>query len=450
LRCGLGDARVRAWAVGVSRAQWRELRPLALRLAGMQGSDVVLAALQLHLQQRRRIGTRAPVPWTIDQAVAALTHRRGSATLWGVMRLLQAAQPGAGRIGSDAPFETDPVRLNQGLILGFTGLEVADVRPPGGTRRTEPMAPSVLTGAAPRSPSGDRPRRVTVVQNAVGLLGPNGPMPLVWTHYVRSLPNTRSVRARDSFLAFLNVLQRRQLTLLYRAWSDARPETAFDVVGEARVRHPVADRLRALAGLAHAGLDAADSVPHDFKLAFASAFARRVRSPVALQAMLAQFLGEPVRIEEFSARWLDIPTDQQSRLGWRFATLGADAVAGHRTWDCSTCFDVVIGPLSATRYRSLLPGTPGWTEVQDLVALYSGPEWSWRVRLTLQAGEVPAGRLGDAGCRLGWTSWLARHPTMGDAEDLAIASGPPFRAPGASADSAPPAVLVTADSEAAA
>lgn len=392
----------------------------------MQGSDVVLSALQLHLQQRRSLRTRKPVPWTAEHAVAALANRKDAATLWGVLRLLQAAHPSASRIGSGAPMETDPVRLSQGLVLGFTGLEVADVRLVAVTQRADGGAANVLSGTGQRSDPAMRPRRVAVVQNAVGLLGPNGPMPLVWTQHVRSMPNTRSVRARDSFLAFLNVLQRRHLTLLYRAWSDARPETAFDVVADSRAQHPISDRLRALAGLAHAELDTADSVPHDFKLAFASTFARRVRSPVALQAMLAQFLGEPVRVEEFSARWLDIPTDQQSRLGRRFATLGDDAVAGRRTWDCSTRFDIVIGPLSAPRYRALLPGTPGWAQVQDLVALYSGPEWNWRVRLSLLADEVPALRLSDTEGRLGWNTWLARPAAMGVAEDLAVASGPPF------------------------
>jgi len=393
----------------------------------MPAAATVLEALQEHLKHRRRLGTRRPVPWTPDRAIAALADRKGTAKLWGVLRLLQATSPSASRIGSGAPMETDPVRLGQGLVLGFTGQEIADIRLAQGARRADNAA-NVLSGANPRRLPEHRQRRVAVVQNAVGLLGPNGPMPMVWTQHVLSLPNTRSVRARDSFLAFLNVLQRRQLSLLYRAWSDARPETAFDVIGDERAQHPISDRLRALAGLAHAHLDTADSLPHDFKLAFASTLALRVRSPLALQTMLSQFLGETVRIEEFSARWLDIPDDQQSRLGWRFATLGADAVAGRRTWDCSTRFDILIGPMSAPRYRSLLPGTPGWRQLQDLVALYCGPEWTWRVRLLLDADQVPACRLAGADSRLGLSTWLARPASMGVAADLTLSSAPPFEA----------------------
>lgn len=424
---------------------------MAWRLARMPGGDLVLQALQLHLQHRRRLVSRPPVPWTSDQAVAALADRKGTATLWGVLRLLQASNPASRRIGSGEPFETDPVRLNQGLVLGFAGLEVADVRQGAVPRRSELAAANVLTGAAPRGQAAVPSRRVTVVQNAVGLLGPNGPMPLVWTEHVRSMLNTRAVRARDSFMAFLNVLQRRQLSFLYRAWSDARPETAFDVVADSRAQHPISDRLRALAGLAHADLDTADSLPHDVKLAFASTLARRVRSPLALQTMLSQFLGEAVRIDEFSARWLDIPVDQQTRLAWRFAVLGEDAVAGRRTWDCSTRFDVVIGPLSAPRYRALLPGTPGWRQVQDLVSLYAGPEWNWRVRLSLQADQVTSCRLGEPACQLGWSSWLARPAASGVAEDLAIASGPSLdtRAPiRTSADAMPDAAVAAAHSAA--
>lgn len=423
-RLWLGEAKARALAAGLSRAQWRLLRPAARRVAGMQGGELVLQALQLHLRQRRRLATRAPVPWTPESAVAALAERKGGASIWGVLRLLQAARRDASSLGSGATPETDAVRVGQGLVLGFAGLEVADIRLPAAVHRSGSATANVLTGPAPRGMEGTRPRRVTVVQNAVGLLGPNGPMPLAWTQHARSLPNTRSVRARDSFLAFLNVLQRRHLALLYRAWGDARPETAFDMVGLTRLQHPVADRLRALAGVAHADLDSADSVPDDIKLAYASTLARRVRSPVALQAMLSQFLGDPVRVEEFSARWLPIPTDQQSRLGWQFSGLGNGAVAGERTWDCSTRFDLIIGPMSARRYRELLPGTQGWAQLQDLLSLYCGPEWSWRIRLTLRADEVPVCRLAQPGCQLGWSSWLARPAHFGPASDLALASGP--------------------------
>lgn len=403
----------------LTRRDWRRLRKLLAR-PDLPG---ILEALRNEMQRRQRIGARPPVPWTQAAALKALATQQDRASLFGAIRLLQAAAPGSESLGYAIAPDQEPVRIDQALLLGFAGREVEAVAAP-------------LSGRTPGTGWTGRP---VLTQNAVGLLGPNGPMPAAWSHQVRGLPSGGKVQARQSFLGFLNLVQRRQLSLLYRAWSDALPVTAWDT-GGAR-QHPIEQRLSALAGLAHAQLETQDAVPAGFKKAFAVTLRRQVRSPGPLAAMLSKYLGHEVSVREFSARWLEIPAEERTRLGVRCTRLGVwsekvadplspepvwrhsageEAVLGQRTWDCSTRFDLIVGPVDLSTYMQLLPGRPLHEELRDLVALYMGPEWDWRLIPVLKAEQVPRGDLGRPPAHLGWTQWLGRRQAGLPADDLEL------------------------------
>jgi len=361
-------------------------------LAGAEHGGAFLRVLAAELARRRAVRFALPEAWTPEAAIAHLAAHPHEASVFGALRLLQGAQPRKAALGSSRRAEDDPVRIDQTLLLGFAPSEVDDVR----------------AGAS-------RPR---LRQSAFGLLGPNGALPQRWTDLAHDLVNDEHRSHRDeSFHAWIDVLQRRQAALLYRAWSEARPETGSDAPGQA---HPVADRLRALAGAALDGLRDRDAIPDDFKMAFAAVLSRRVRSAPPLAAMLASFFDAPVRIEEFAAHWLEIPPGQRTTLGGRFRTLGADAVLGARTWDSTVRFRVVVGPLPLARYRRFLPPGEDHARLRDLVGLYVGGEHEWELVPVLARAEVPYGWLGNAGLQLGWTSWLGVRFGETDARDLAL------------------------------
>ena len=410
-------ARLRHWlaqpgaarlAKGFARAQWRPLRLLLAPLLARGDIAAVLQALTVALQARRSSVAAAPPPvaWTLPEALAALQTSDADIQLFGALRLLQAAQPDKQRLGYATNPDREAVRIDQALLTGFAPREVMHM-------------------ALPRA--GQTAARASISQNAVGLLGPNGPLPYTWTQHALDLQAKAThvpADQRQSFVAFLNVVQRRQLALLYRAWSDAQAVVALDTSADPDASHPISDRLRALAGLAHAPLLARDEIPAGFKLAFAAALSRRVHSPGPLADLLARYFDAPVRIDEFAARWLPIPSAQQSRLGAAFAVLGHDAVAGARVWDCSTRFRVTVGPLSLARYQGFLPGGLPLRQLRDLVALYAGPEWEWEFCPVLRANEVPRACLGATGLQLGWTSWLGQRPAPMDAQDLRLTLTP--------------------------
>ena len=364
-------------------------------VAGGADGAALLSALAQAIDARRDVGTGEPEPWDVASALAQLNDHPEFVTLLGSLRLLQGAQPGKARIGYARTADEQTARIDQALHLDFAAREVTDI-----------------TSAAGRT---------IVTQTALGLLGPNGALPFRWTEHAHDLAHNEYRSQRDhSFHALINVVQRRQIELFYRAWSDTQATTGADRPHE---RHPLADRLRALSGVLLDGLRERDAVPEAFKMAFAAALSRTVRSPQPLANLLAHFFEAPVHIEEFVARWLEIPEDQRTRIGHSFNILGQDAVAGSRVWDATTRFRIVIGPVDHAQYASFLPHGEAYAQLRDLVSLYAGVEFDWELVPILQRGDVPLSWLGNS-VLLGWTSWLGVRVNDTNASDLALAMHP--------------------------
>lgn len=377
---------------------------LAVRDLATQGwGQAFLGALQSEMS--RRVATRVPAPaeaWGEATAIHYLSAQPPHLSLFGALRLMEGACRERQRLGYSRRLDEDPIRIDQALLMGFAASEVEAVGQPAG---------------------GGQP---WIRQAAVGLLGPNGVLPLVWTEFAHDLMHAayRS-RSDPSFLAWINLLQRRHLALLYRAWADAQA-----VIGAERPQHahPLGDRLVALGGFALPQLAERDRVPPPFKKAFAATLARQVRSPVHLEAALARFFGARVRVREFAARWIEIPEGQQTCLGVQFHRLGQDAIAGARVWDCTSRFRIYAGPIGLAQYRAFLPSGPAYAQLRDLVSLYAGPEYEWELIPILAHEEVPLSWLGNAGLLLGWSSWLGVRYDDDDAADLNLHMAPWFGA----------------------
>ena len=369
-------------------------------VVGAAHGDAVLDALSVEMTRRRELPDAPPEAWTLPEALDELAAHPHRVSLFGAIRLLQGAQPDKSALGYSRRAEDDAVRIDQTLLLGFAASEVDAVTP------------------SPQDPQG-RPR---LRQSAIGLLGPNGALPFRWTEHAHDLVNTEYRSQRDvSFHAWLNVVQRRQVALLYRAWSDAQAVTGADRPGQA---HPIADRLRALGGVLLRGLRDRDGIDDGFKMAFAATLSRRVRNPGPLASMLASYFDIPARIEEHAAHWLEIPVDQRSALGVRFTTLGDDAIAGSRVWDSSTRFRIIVGPLTLEAYRRFLPNGASYAQLRDMVSLYVGAEYEWELVPVLERHEVPYSWAGNPGLLLGWSSWLGVRYDDVDARDLVLPMTP--------------------------
>ncbi len=307
--------------------------------------------------------------------------------------LMRRLEDGNRRFGHvDGPTR-EPARLGQEPRLGPAAREVAAWQPADGSR----------------------PARIAL--EITGLFGPEGPMPL---HLSRRIMERMSERwfggdsmaepgADRSFLEFCNLLQHRMMALYYRAFAEAQPAVAADHDGAGRV----AAMLAALSGSGLPGIAAALDDPA-LVLRHATALASEIRSPERLEAVLADLLGAPVRLREFTPHWQPIPAPLASRLGLTHATLGRGAMLGPRVYQPQARAELVVGPLTLPQYTALMQEGPARAGLRRLLRFVMGEEIGFDLCLVLAAEAEPPPALGHA-VTLGRIGWLGGG---GDRDDL--------------------------------
>lgn len=337
-----------------------------------------------------------------EKYLTALAAQPWATDFFACVRRIESLFPELPRVGTSNRSSEDPVRFSQEPSLAF--------------------APSTVWEY--RDPNAKSPARLFV--NFMGMLGPHGPLPLHLTEYARE---RERIHKDPTFARFLDVFNHRMLSLFYRAWAVNRMPPSYDRAAFARddIR---ADRysfyIGSLIGLGMESLRGRDALEDRAKLHYAGRLMPMSKSAEGLRAVIEQYTGARVEIEEFVGRWLDLPRQYHCRIGNHAerasCTLGGDhggAVAGERVWDCQSTFGLRLGPMTLERYLRLLPGTPSHARLSAWIRNYIGEEFSWRAVLVLGAKEVPRTQLGS-GSRLGWTSWVRTGEEGNDRADVTL------------------------------
>ena len=313
-------------------------------------------------------------------------------------RMLALLEGNGKRFGRSGGPENEPARLGQSPRMAFAAQDVASISRPSEVKPVPHIAVNVL-----------------------GLLGPEGPMPLHITRWIMERLSNRWFAGDDagaladtSFLDLINMLQHRMLAFYWRAWADARPEIhlAHDDGGR------VTAMLRAFAGLGLPGSLTPDTRLNDAKLRHATSLVQDRHSPERLTAFLESVVNAPVELDEYIGVWIDIPEPLQTRLGHGYAKLGTEAVLGARSFDRLSRAGLRVGPLSLEQFTAFLDDPALWDRLCHAAIFASGRELEFNLRLVLRADEVPEARLGV--CQLGRTTWLHPDPDK-DADDLCVA-----------------------------
>lgn len=309
------------------------------------------------------------------------------------VRLIECAHPEKPRIGHGQRPVDDPVRFRSPARMDFA---------PAGIESYEP---------------GGNGKPAALAIRFFGLVGPNAPLPLHLTEYVRDRQRNHGDNA---LTAFLDIFHHRLTSFFYRAWASGKPTVDFD----RRSDEGFARFVASLAGFGMPSLRDRDAMPDRAKLHFAAFLGAQSRHADGLRRILEGLLKLPVSIIEFVGTWLTLPAEDLTRLGGsgeppRQAVLGRTAIVGGRIWSRQNKFRVRLGPLALEAYLRMLPGEGNLAVLVAAVRNYVGDALDWDVNLVLRAEEVPPLQLG-ASARLGWTTWLNRSPGSPDATDLAL------------------------------
>jgi type VI secretion system protein ImpH len=240
--------------------------------------------------------------------------------------------------------------------------------------------------------------------NFMGLIGPQGALPLAYSDIVLDRLRARDTTMRD----FFDIFNHRMISLFAQAFEKYR----FSIAYERGERDRFSKDVLALIGLGSPGLQNRQEVDDDSLLFYSGLLAMHARSAEGLRQFLMDYFGVPVDVEQFVGAWYPVESDAQCALGEEAGfsdQLGFGAVVGDEIWDQQSRIRIQVGPLTLSQYNDFLPGREAWRRLRALTAFYVGEEFDVEAQLILKRNEVPACELkpaGEEGPQLGWTTWV--------------------------------------------
>ncbi|KWA70835.1 type VI secretion protein [Burkholderia ubonensis] len=303
--------------------------------------------------------------------------------------------------------QAEPWRFGFLSLLRRVGANVA-IDPVGTARR--PQAEPFRLGQqpslafAPReiaSATQDSAGRLQVRLFGLGMLGPNGPLPI----HVTEMAKDRADSRRDTTTGdFFDIFHHRFFTLFYRAWASAQATAGLDRPNDERFSFYVAS----LAGQDTGEIDGRP-LPSHARLAASAHLVRESRNPDGMRATLEHYFGVPVEIEENVFHWIEIDSTDQGRMGHPgpAATMGQGAMLGRVAPDRQHRFRIVVGPLDLHAYLRFTPQGEDLPRLVEWVRAFVGYELEWELELRIKPESAPPAVMGGAQ-RMGWSGWLGR------------------------------------------
>ena len=240
----------------------------------------------------------------------------------------------------------------------------------------------------------------------LGLTGPMGPLP---SHLTEFAFYERRYAKERPFGDWLDLLSGRMLQLFYRAWAESQPASHVDRPDDDNF----ARWLGALSG-ASEGSQPEDAFFTHSRAHYAAVFAGS-RSAIAIEDALSHLLTQPVRVVEYIPRWREFEPEDRSCLGRNFATLGSDAVLGHRVYSAADAFRVVVRASDFRSYQSLLPGGERFAVAAEAIESFKPTHLEWDLTVEIGDEDAPPACLDGRTC-LGWSSWVKRRPVASAAK----------------------------------
>lgn len=321
-------------------------------------------------------------------------------TFFQAVRLLERAAPDAVPIGHRGPADREAVRLRPSSSLAFQSADVLRA-----VRRDAEGPEHLLT------------------TTLLGLYGASSGLPAYFSEDILAY-ETQNAPDPDPVRLFLDILNHRLLSLLYRSWEKYR----WPVRYRSGATDAISREILSLLGIGTDSLEREVGVPPARLLRYAGFITQRPKSASALAGVLSDYFGGPgVRISQCVLRWVPLPERDRNRLGVANSTLSNDLVVGESVRDEAGKFRIHLGPFEEDpRFEDFLPDSPNAADLGSLVRLLVPDPLEYDVELTVRGAWVPALRLAsdEGASRLGWTSWLRAEPAQDKSE---LFPAPPTR-----------------------
>lgn len=359
---------------------------------------------------------------TLDRAaIDALSDRieatPGAYEFAQLVRLLARVHPGRSAVGEFGDPALEAVRFGAHPSLAFPPGDVQRVfvNRDGVDAETETEGRTTLARRANRVGMRGAGGQPFMEVNFLGLIGPAGVLPKMYTQYAAERVAVKDTALRD----FLDLFHHRLISLFYRAWRICRPHVA---AGEGAKDDALSERLRSVIGIDTSARARGTPLDDAVLLRHAALLAPHARSASALKQLLTGYLQVPCTVEEFVPAWYRLASGTQCALGEDddSTMLGIGSVVGDEVLDHGARARVRLGPMSRVMFDELLPGTRGHDALKGLVRFVAGDAVEVEVCLVLERNAVPATVLGTASGKLGWGTWLRTRVPTRDPDDTSF------------------------------
>ena len=270
-----------------------------------------------------------------------------------------------------------------------------------------------------------------LVSSHFGIASYNGPLPDPFLDWIfRELNDGYRTQEQTALLDFIDIFNHRFLAIQHQNRAEQRVSLQSGQPNESTV----AKCVESLAGF------------HDDRsyqqVAFEQAFAgdgpttekdtltekRLIQSFAGLlynprkssgfiHSLLAAVFACPVAIDQFSGQWLNLDSQDTSKLSNKNSQLGTNTILGSKVWDQQSQIKVNLGPLKYDQLCHLLAGGSQHDALISVLRFASDGNWDALVVLSVELDDVPLSKLTkkseqyhELGLRLGRNSWIKSQP----------------------------------------
>jgi len=314
------------------------------------------------------------------------------------VRLLERLYTGRSGVGGFDPPSDEVVRFSAHPSIGFPTSEIEALELPqgDGAKVTDPARMSV---------------------NFMGLIGPQGLLPLYYTLLVAEELREKRPALRD----FFDIFQHRIISLLYKAWEKTRFTVSYEHTEDDLLTSHVLD----VTGMGLASFRDRMGFTDETLAFYAGLLAPQQRGALGLEQLLEDYFQVPVEVVQFVGGWYELPVSDQCGLG-DDSSAATRLGLGDEVWDRQARVRLVLGPLTREQYERFLPTGSAYEPLRKLTRFYSHDQLDYEVQLVLEQEAVPGLVLGaddavpDA---LGWATWIrtGSQPPEGNETILSLA-----------------------------
>jgi type VI secretion system protein ImpH len=238
-----------------------------------------------------------------------------------------------------------------------------------------------------------------MTMNLMGLHGAGSPLPSYFTEYIAQHQDEP-----DSLRVLMDLFNHKLINILYHIWRKYRYFEQYETGATDRLSR----RFFGVIGMGYDELRMAKQINWEKLFAYMGLIAFKSDAAGSLESILRHYFSlSTVYVQSCIHRTVDIPKDQQCRLGVANFKLNSSFVLGEQVSDQTGKFRVQVTHLTWTRFTSFLPDTLKFREFATLVKSILRSRLEFDLELKLLQEEIRPFQLAEeSGTRLGWSTWL--------------------------------------------